>query len=198
MPITAMNHLTLDGVMQGPGRADEDTRGGFSDGGWAEAGNDEVMGRFVGERMTRGEGALLFGRRTYEDVLSFWITQPDSPFTPVLNDVPKYVASTTLTEPLPWPNTRLLQGDAADAVAKLKRERPDTSFTIMGSRTLIRSLMTRDLIDEWLLMIHPLVLRTGMRLFGESGPSMRLSLIDSVIITTGVFIGTYRPADRPS
>ena len=197
MPITVMNHLTVDGVMQGPGRADEDTRGGFRDGGWAEAGNDEVMGRFMGERMARGGGALLFGRRTYGDLLSFWNTQPDSPFTPVLNDLPKYVASTTLTEPLPWPNSRLLQGDAADAVAKLKREQPDTSFTIMGSRILIQSLMTSDLIDEWLLMTHPLVLRTGMRLFGEGGPTMRLSLIDSVTTTTGVVIGTYRPADRP-
>lgn len=197
MSITVMNHVTLDGVMQSPGRPDEDTRGGFPHGGWAGAGNDEVMGRFMSERMARGGGALLFGRRTYEDVLSFWNTQPDSPFTPHLNNTPKYVASRTLAEPLSWPNSTLLQGDAADAVASLKRDQPDTGFGIMGSRTLIQSLMARDLIDEWLLMIHPLVLGTGMRLFGDEGTSLKLSLVDSVITTTGVVIATYHPIERP-
>lgn len=194
MGIAVMNHVTLDGVMQGPGREDEDTRGGFSHGGWAQAGTDEVMGQFLGERMARGGGALLFGRRTYEDILSFWNTQPDSPFTPVLNNTPKYVASATLIEPMPWPNSTLLEGDPADAVAALKREQPDTSFGIMGSRSLIHRLMEEDLIDEWLLMIHPLVLGEGMQLFEKGVTPSRLSLVDSLITTTGVIIATYRPA----
>lgn len=123
------------------GREDEDTRGGFAHGGWAQAGNDEVMGRVLGERMAQG-GGLLFGRRTYDDVLSFWNSQPDSPFTPALNGTPKYVASRSLEEPLPWPNSTLLKGDAADAVATVKSEQADTSFGIMGSRALIHALMT--------------------------------------------------------
>jgi dihydrofolate reductase len=194
MGITVMNHLTLDGVMQGPGRKDEDTRGGFTSGGWAQAGNDEVMGRFLGERMARGGGALLFGRRTYEDVLSFWNSQPDSPFTPVLNNTPKYVASTTLVEPLAFPNSTLLKGNPADAVAALKRNQSDTHFGVMGSRTLIHSLMERDLVDEWLLMIHPIVLGEGMRLFDQGVAVPRMSLFESITTTTGVIIATYRTA----
>lgn len=191
MPITVMNHVTLDGRMQGPGRPDEDTRGGFTRGGWGQAGNDEVMVRFLGERMAGEGGALLFGRRTYEDVLSFWNTQPDSPFTPRLNESPKYVASTTMEEPLPWPNSMLLGADAAAAVAALKREQPDTNFMIMGSQALIKCLLPHGLIDEWLVMIHPLVLGSGLRLF-EEAPPMRLSLVESIATTTGVIITTYR------
>jgi dihydrofolate reductase len=194
MPITVLNHVTLDGRMQAPGRPDEDTRGGFTQGGWAEAGNDEVLGRFLGERMGAGEKrALLFGRRTYEDLLSFWNTQPDSPFTPMLNESPKYVASKTLVEPLPWPNSTLLGVDAASAVAVLKKKEPDTSFMIMGSQALIKSLQPLDLIDEWLLLIHPMVLGNGLQLFEESTP-MPLSLVESIPTTTGVIIATYRPS----
>jgi dihydrofolate reductase len=190
VPITVLNHVTLDGVMQGPGRDDEDPRGGFAHGGWAQAGNDEVMGRVLGERMASG-GAMLLGRRTYEDLLSFWNAQVDSPFTPALNGTAKYVASRTLSEPLPWPNSTLLQGDAVDAIAALRTDQPDTSFAIMGSRTLIQALMAGGLIDEWLLMVHPLVLGEGFRLFdGVATP--RLTLTDSVTTTTGVIIATYR------
>lgn len=197
MPITVMNHVSLDGVMQAPGRADEDTRGGFAHGGWAEAGNDEVMGNYLGERMATGGGALLFGRRTYDDLLSFWNSQPDSPFAPVLNNTPKYVASTTLSDPLPWPNTTLLEGDPAEAVAALKENQPGTGFTIMGSSTLVHQLMARELIDEWLLMIHPLVLGSGIQLFPDHAPPIRLETIDSVTTTTGVVIATYRKAGKP-
>lgn len=187
-----MNHVTLDGVMQGPGREDEDTRGGFVHGGWAQAGNDEVMGRVLGERMAQSGSALLLGRRTYEDLLSFWNAQLDSPFTPALNNAPKYVASRTLSEPLPWPNSTLMKGEAADAAAALKSEQPDVSFGIMGSRTLIHTLMARNLIDEWLLMIHPLVLGDGLRLFDTGAPKAQLTLVDSVVTTTGVIMATYR------
>jgi dihydrofolate reductase len=197
MPITVMNHLTLDGVMQAPGRADEDTRGGFAHGGWAEAGNDEVMGNYLGERMASGDGALLFGRRTYDDLLSFRNSQPHSPFTPVLNNTPKYVASTTLSEPLPWANSSLLEGDPAEAVAVLKQTQPGTGFTIMGSSTLIHQLMARDLIDEWLLMTHPLVLGSGIRLFPADAKPTGLVMVDSVTTTTGVVIAAYRTAGIP-
>lgn len=193
MAITVMNHVSLDGVMQGPGRKDEDTRGGFAHGGWAQAGNDEVMGQVMGERMARG-GALLLGRRTYEEVLSYWNNQPDNPFVSMLNDQQKYVASTTLRGPLPWPNSTLLQGDAADAVAALKRAQPGDQFTIMGSRSLIHALMARHLVDEWLLMIHPVVLGTGVRLFDDGVDSPRMELVDAVTTTTGVIIATYQSA----
>lgn len=117
--VVVVNNISLDGVMQAPGRADEDRRGGFAHGGWALPFNDPVMGQAMGEQMA-GEGDLLLGRRTYEDFAAFWPKQTNNPFTPVLNMRQKYVASTTLTEPLPWENSALLAGDAADAVAVLK------------------------------------------------------------------------------
>ena len=128
--ITVINHLTLDGVMQAPGRADEDTRGGFSRGGWAQAGNEEVMGRFMSAGLTKS-AALLLGRRTYQDFAGFWPRQSGNPYTEVLNAHQKYVASRTLAEPLPWKNSTLLKGDAADAVALLKEE-PGPDLVIFG------------------------------------------------------------------
>ncbi len=190
--IVVVNSLTLDGVMQAPGRPDEDARGGFTHGGWAVPYNDEVMGRTMGEQMT-GQGSLLLGRRTYEDFYGYWPKQQDNPFTPVLNATRKYVASTTLTEPLPWENSTLLKGDAVDAVAALKAEGSDT-LTILGSGALIHSLQQRRLIDEYLLLIHPLVLGTGTRLFPEAVPTAPLRLVNSVTTTKGVVIATYRPA----
>jgi dihydrofolate reductase len=189
--VTVFNHVTLDGVMQAPGRSDEDTRGGFERGGWAIAGNDEVMGRKLGEGMAKG-GPLLLGRRTYEDFYGFWPNQPDNPFAEILSNVPKYVASRTLTEPLPWANSVLLDRDAVSAVAQLK-EQPIGDLTIMGSRDLIASLMGAGLIDEYLLMIHPLVLGSGRRLFAE-GAHASLRLTETVTTTTGVVIATYERA----
>ena len=190
MRIVVINHLTLDGVMQGPGRADEDTRDGFDRGGWSPPYGDEVMGRFLGERMRRSGGALLFGRRTYQDLLGYWNTQDESPFRPALNDAQKFVASTTLREPLPWPNSALLEGDVPAAVREL-RGATGGDLTIMGSGELIRSLIPHYLIDEYLLMIHPLVLGSGHRLFDENGSISRLELLDSTTTTTGVVIATY-------
>lgn len=196
--IVVMNHVTLDGVMQGPGRPDEDTRGGFSHGGWASrsAMPGDAAGKAMGERMAAGGGLAgwLFGRRTYEDLLSYWNQQPDSPFGPLLNNAPKYVASTTLTDPLPWPNSTLLRGDIADAVGRLKAQ-SDGVLAIMGSGELIGSLMVADLIDEYLLMIHPLVLGTGRRLFPEN-VYVPLRLTDSVTTATGVVIATYEPTRK--
>lgn len=187
--ITVVNHLTLDGVMQAPGRPDEDIRGGFDRGGWAVPSNDEVMGRVMAEGMARG-GALLFGRFTYGAMASFWPNQTDNPFTEVLERATKYVASTTLREPLPWTNSVLLEGDATDAVAKLKQE-SDDELVILGSGVLVRSLMTRDLVDEFVLMIHPLVLGSGRRLF-DDGAQAALHLADSIPTTKGVIIATYQ------
>jgi dihydrofolate reductase len=187
--ISVTEHLTLDGVMQAPGRPDEDTRGGFEHGGWAVPNNDEVMARVMGEGMARG-GPLLFGRRTYEDFYGFWPHQKDNPFTDVLNDVEKFVASRTLTEPLPWDNSTLLKGDAADAVKELK-EQPGKDIGVVGSGELVQSLIRHQLVDQYLLMIHPLVLGSGRRLFPE-GVHSSLRLVDSVTTTTGVVIATYR------
>jgi dihydrofolate reductase len=190
--VIVINHLTLDGVMQAPGRPDEDTREGFEHGGWAQAGNDDVIGAALGARMAES-GGLLLGRRSYEDMLSFWNTQ-DSPFKHALNAAPKYVASRTFRESLPWPNSTLLAGDAVGAVVELKRE-PGKDLQIMGSGELIRSLMPRGLIDEYLLMIHPLVLGSGRRLFSDGIPTSTLRLIEAKPTTTGVLIATYQPVD---
>ena len=193
--VVVMNHMTLDGVMQGPGRPEEDTRGGFTRGGWGRlsAAPDDAVGKAMGGRMAAGGGLAgwLFGRRTYEDLLSYWNEQPDSPFGPMLNNAPKYVASTALVEPLPWPNSTLLRGNIAGAVGALKA-RSDGVLAIMGSGELIGSLMAADLIDEYLLMIHPLVLGTGRRLFPE-GAHMSLRLADSVATAAGLVIATYEP-----
>jgi dihydrofolate reductase len=147
----------------------------------------------MGERMTAGGGLAgwLFGRWTYQQLLSHWNSQPDNPFAAALNNTPKYVVSTTLNEPLPWPNTTLLQGDVAEAVGAL-RARSDGVLAIMGSGQLIASLMAAGLIDEYLLMIHPLVLGSGRRLFPE-GIGITLRLTDSVTSATGVVIATYEP-----
>lgn len=189
--ITAIEHLTLDGVMQAPGRPDEDERGGFAHGGWAQADNDEVMGEAMGERMADG-GSLLFGRRTYEDFFGFWPHQTDNPFTDVLDRTEKYVASTTLHEPLPWANSTLLAGDVPGAVADMKAQGND-GIGILGSGVLVQALVQHDLVDRFLLMIHPLVLGTGRKLFPDGGPPVVLRLVDSVTTTTGVLIATYEP-----
>jgi dihydrofolate reductase len=190
--VVVTSHLTLDGVMQAPGRPEEDLRGGFEHGGWALPYNDEVMGRVMGEGMAQG-GPLLLGRRTYEDLAAVWPNRTDSPFTAVLNKVQKYVVSTTLNEPLPWSNSTLLNGDAAEAVARLKQQR-GKDLVILGSGELVQSLMRRNLVDEYVLLIHPLVLGSGRRLFPD-GAFAALRLLDTVTTTTGVVIATYRPAE---
>jgi dihydrofolate reductase len=192
--IVVMNHVTLDGVMQGPGRVDEDTRGGFRHSGWGqrhEAPPDDALQHAMGERMTTGGGlrGWLFGRRTYEDLLGYWHGQPDSPFGPMLNDTPKYVVSSTLAEPLPWPNSTLLRGPVADAVGELKAH-TDGVLGIMGSGELIGTLMTADLIDEFLMLMHPLVLGSGRRLFPDDGVTS-LRLLKSTSTSSGVVIAAY-------
>jgi len=192
--IVVNNSVTLDGVMQAPGRPDEDRRGGFEHGGWAAPYFDSVMAEAAGEGMANAT-ALLFGRRTYEDFASVWPTMPeDNPFTTVINESQKLVASRTLKAPLSWKNSTLLEGDAAEAIARLRQEAgPD--LVILGSGELIQSLMLHDLIDEFRLLIHPLVLGSGRRLFVDGGALARFRLMDTKTSTTGVVIATYRPAE---
>ena len=190
--ISATISLTLDGVMQAPGRADEDRRGGFEHGGWASGYHDAVMMKAMGEGMSQGAD-LLFGRRTYEDFFSVWPKRTDNPFTPVLNNSLKYVASRNLKEPLPWQNSSLLSGDAAETVARLKQQ-PGKDLAILGSGELMQTLMRHALVDQYVLLIHPLVLGRGRRLFGDHLQRSALRLVKSVTTTTGVVIGTYEPA----
>jgi dihydrofolate reductase len=190
--VTMFTSLTLDGVMQAPGRPDEDRRDGFAHGGWAQPYNDPVMASVAAEGMANS-GSLLLGRRTYEDFYSFWPHQTDNPFTEVLDNARKYVASTTLAEPLPWRNSTLLKGDAAEAVAGLKQQ-PGKDLVVLGSGELSRSLMRRDLVDRYVLLIYPLVLGSGRRLFTDGGVFAALRLVHARTTTTGVVIATYEPS----
>jgi dihydrofolate reductase len=190
--VVVFTSLTLDGVMQAPGRPDEDLRGGFEHGGWATPYADPDLGRIAGESMA-STGGLLLGRRTYEDFYAYWPNRTDNPFTAVLDNTQKYVASTTLQEPLPWQNSTLLEGDAAPAVARLK-QRLDKDLVVLGSGALVQSLQRGDLVDEYILLIHPLVLGSGRRLFADGGTFTALRLVDSRTTTSGVLIATYRPA----
>ena len=189
MKIVAFEFLTLDGVMQAPARPDEDPRGGFEHGGWALPYGDSVMGEASGKSMASG-GALLLGRRTYEDFFSVWPNRTDNPYTEVLNRSQKYVASTTLKEPLPWVNSTLLKGDVGDAVAKL-REQPGKDLVILGSGALVQSLIRRNLIDEFVLLIHPIILGSGRRLFADGLSAIPLRLADTTTTPKGVVIATY-------
>ena len=182
-------NLTLDGVMQGPAAPEEDTRGGFEHGGWAAPYNAMPS---AGEAMANC-GALLLGRRTYEEFYSVWPKRKDSPYSAFMDNIQKYVASRTLKEPLPWKNSILLKGDAAEAVAKL-RSQTGKDLVIMGSGKLIQSLMRRNLVDEYVLLIHPIVLGSGQRLFTDGGSHASLRLISSRTTEKGVVIATYRPA----
>nr|WP_212021804.1 dihydrofolate reductase family protein [Catenulispora pinistramenti] len=190
--IVVTESLTLDGVMQAPGRADEDSRGGFTYGGWGTDYPDEIMGAEMAKRMA-GQGVMLLGRFTYEDLFAFWPKQTDgNPFTARLNKVRKYVVSETLTEPLPWENSTLLSGrdgEVSEAVAAL-RDATEGDVSVIGSGQLVRTLAAAGLVDRYVLLIHPLVLGTGLRLF-EGAELTKLRLTDTVTTGTGVIIATY-------
>lgn len=184
--IVFMN-LTLDGVMQAPGRPDEDTGGGFQYGGWGRSydampSSAEVMSNC---------GAMLFGRKTYEDFYNVW-HQPNTPFTQFFDNIPKFVASTTLDEPLVWENSSLLKGDVASEVRDLKN-RVEKDIIIMGSGKLIRSLMQHDVIDEYALLIYPIALGEGGRLFSQV-PHTNLNLLRTKATNQGVILAIYEPA----
>jgi dihydrofolate reductase len=191
--IIVFTNLTLDGVMQGPARKEEDTRDGFPYGGWgvpyAAMASDEARTHLS------NVGAQLFGRRTYEDLYAVWSKQTDgNPYTKMLNNTQKYVVSTTLKEPLPWVNSTLIKGNVAQKIAKLKAEQPK-DFMVMGSGELIQTLMKHDLVDLYVLLIHPLVLGKGRKLFPDGGTLATLQLVESKPTPKGVVAATYKPAE---
>ncbi|WP_413316649.1 dihydrofolate reductase family protein [Agrococcus sp. 1P02AA] len=190
--ITAFQSITLDGVMQGLGRPDEDTRGGFAHGGWGDGYQDDVSMRFAAEGMSEG-GALLLGRRTYEDLLGFWTSfdQPN-PFTDVLVQSTKHVVTRDSGATAAYPNTALHVGEAVQTVAALTAAGGE-DLTIMGSGELTRALHAAGLIDAYVLQIHPIVLGSGTRLFGE-GDRTDLRLERSIPTGTGVIIAQYAVA----
>lgn len=188
--ISVTMNLSLDGVVQGPGRADEDTRGGFPYGGWGAWHQDDVLAREMGASMGR-PGAMLFGRRTWEDFITAWGRRDDgSPFTTHMNAATKYVASTTLEDAAAWENSVLLRGDAAKTVAELKAQ-DGADLSIIGSAALVRGLHAAGLIDHYTLVIHPLTLGSGSRMFHGPAPLTRFTLTRSVTTTTGVVIAHY-------
>ncbi|MTE14083.1 dihydrofolate reductase family protein [Nocardia aurantiaca] len=191
MRVLVVNHVSLDGVMQGPGRPDEDTRDGFRHGGWAVRDNDSAMGPSMSERM--GEGfSWLFGRRSYEDMLTHW-NRVGGPFKEGLNRTQKYVVTSNPDTRLPWPNSTPLTDDITAQISTL-REQPGGNLVIMGSGQLVRSLLPYGLIDELLLMIHPVVLGSGHRLFGRDDQVHQWKLVDCTPTATGVLMATYQPA----
>jgi dihydrofolate reductase len=188
--------VTLDGVVQGLGRPDEDTRDGFTHGGWGARYQDEVMGQEMGRGMAE-PGAMLFGRRTWQDFLGYWPHQTDNPFTDHLNSVTKYVATRTLRDVSAWQNSVLLTGEATRSVATLKAE-PGPDLSIIGSAELVRALHHAGLVDRYTLLIHPLALGSGHRMFDQSSPVTEFTLVRSVPTTTGVIIATYERASERS
>ena len=189
--LIAVENVSLDGVMQAPGRPDEDLRGGFEHGGWAVPYPDAITGQAMAQGMANA-GAMLFGRRTFIDFFNVWPKRTNNPYTEVLNNGQKYVASTTLlSNPLPWQNSTLITGDVPATVARLKAG-GDRDLVVLGSGELLRSLMQHRLVDEYVLLIYPLVLGSGRRLFPDASTFEKLELVSAIPTTTGVVIGTYR------
>ncbi len=183
-------NVTLDGVVQGPGRPGEDTRGGFRHGGWGTRYQDHVLAEEMGRGMSRA-GDMLFGRRTWEDFTAAWSGREDgNPFTTHLNAVTKYVASATLDDAGAWQNSVLLRGDATRTVAELKAG-PGADLSVVGSASLVRALHAAGLVDRYTLLIHPLTLGNGARLFDEAAPLTEFTLTRSVTTTKGVLIAHY-------
>jgi dihydrofolate reductase len=200
MKLTTITHVSLDGVMQGLGGADEDRSGGFERGGWAIPLFDDEAGTFLDAVFGRAD-AFLFGRKTYEIFAGSWGTgswgadQGNNPISVALNTRPKYVASTTLTDPQ-WADTTVLSGDVAAAVAELKGK-PGGELQVHGSGALIRWLMDHDVVDEINLFTYPVVVGQGTRLFPGTGPDRAFELIESQTTPRGVIIQVYRPTGRP-
>jgi dihydrofolate reductase len=197
MKLTTITMVTVDGVMQGLGGPDEDRSGGFERGGWVTPYADNESMTFLNQAYQRAD-AFLFGRRTYEIFAGSWGTWDDpgdSPIWTALNTKPKYVASTTLTEPR-WADTTVLSGDLAAAIGELKAK-PAGELQVHGSGALIRWLMDNDPIDEVILLTCPVVVGQGTRLFPVTGPDIALELVESRSTPIGVTIQVYRPSGRP-
>ena len=194
MKLTAMLFLTLDGVYQGPGAPDEDRRGGFERGGWLAPHADEETGRAITSVYERAD-ALLLGRVTWEIWEAYWPHHDTGgPVSHGINVLPKYVPSSTLTDPT-WQNTHVIQGDVEAAVRELKAK-PGGELQVHGSGALLRWLLERDLVDELTLHLYPVVLGDGLRLFPEQGQTHDMTLVESRSTPSGVTIQTYRPAGR--
>jgi dihydrofolate reductase len=197
MRVTTTTHVSLDGVLQGMGAADEDTRGGFVRGGWALGSGDPAVGDLVAAEYA-GAAAFLLGRRTYEIFAGYWgaFAEPAAhPVAAALHDRPRYVASRTLTDPA-WSGTTVLAGDLAAAVGRL-RASGDGDLLVPGSGALVRWLLAHGLVDRMTLLVYPVVVGQGMRLFPQDGPDLRLTLVSSTTTPGGVTVQTYEPAGRP-
>jgi dihydrofolate reductase len=195
--LITMTQVTVDGVMQGNGGAtDEDRRNGFERGGWAMGAGDNETMTLINQTYQRAD-AFLFGRRTYELFAGYWGVRTDleHPIVGALNAKPKYLASTTITDPQ-WANTTVLSGDVAAAIRELKAE-PAGELQVHGSGALVRWLLENELVDEMTLLVVPVVLGQGARLFPDAGPDIALDLVDSRADSKGVTIQVYRPAGRP-
>ena len=190
--LRVIQFLSLDGVMQSPGDPEEDTEGGFRHGGWQRQYFDDVLGERTVKSMADTD-AYVFGRKTYEKMASYWPTAPDDdPYARHLNSTPKYVASRTL-DAVDWENSELIEGDVVEAVRTLK-EQPGGNIAVLGSGELVQALIAHDLVDEYYLVVFPIVLGGGKRLFRDTGEVRRLELVDSEPTSTGGLILTYRPA----
>ena len=197
MRLTITTNVSVDGVMQGLGGPDEDRRGGFDRGGWAPPLVDPETGDYL-DQQYGGAAAFLFGRRTYEIFAGSWGAMIDMAKMPIgvaLNSRPKYVASTSLIDPQ-WAGTSVLTGDVAAAVRDLKAQQ-DGDLLVPGSGVLVRWLLANDLVDQFDLLIYPLVIGQGTRLFPDSGPDMALDVVNSRTTSGGITIQTYRPHGRP-
>ena len=186
--------MTLDGVVQAPGTADEDTSGGFKHGGWHMPYFDDLSRNWVVEGYTDAGGFLL-GRRTYELLASYWphASEEEQVIAEPLNSLPKYVASTTLKDPLEWEHSTVLQGDVAEAVSTLKKE-DGGDLHVIGSPAFVQTLIEHDLVDEFRVMIDPLVAGGGKRLFRDGGALRPLRLVESQVTTTDAILATFAPA----
>jgi len=192
--LAIVEFVTLDGVMQSLGSPDEDREGGFAYGGWSAPYGDEIAARAAGQGFT-GTTAYLFGRKTYEKMAAHWPLEPDAnPIAAHLNTTAKYVVTKTLTS-VEWSGTQILSGDPAASVRDLKQA-GDGGITVLGSGVLVQMLIEQDLIDEFRIFVHPLVLGTGKRLFREFSRPLRLHLMECVQTSTGVLLLTYRPESR--
>ena len=190
--LVVQTFLTLDGVMQAPGGPGEDDDGGFAYGGWSVNYWDDRMGQVMGEATSR-PFAMVLGRRTYDIMAAYWPTAPEEEGGKVFNDATKYVASRSRPDLEAWSNSVLIEGDAADGLAALKRE-DGPELQVHGSANLIQTLLRHNLVDEFRLWVFPLVIGSGKRLFADGTVPGGLRLVDSKVSSTGVIMGTWQPA----
>jgi dihydrofolate reductase len=194
MDIILIDFISLDGVVQAPGGPDEDNDNGFAHGGWSHPFFDpEVMGPAIGDVMERTD-ALLFGRRTWQGMAAAWPDRAGDPFADTMNGITKHVASRTLAQDeLTWSNSHLL--DAGDAIGAIRalREQPGKALQIWGSADLARQLVEHDLVDEYVMILEPIILGGGKRIFPEDGQARTLELVSTAVASTGTIVCTYRP-----